>query len=283
MNHFSRLRYPTYYYGKSVFRLFSHNLVQVVLFFKRRGPSKRILRDLRKSRGSKVGMKALILGNGPSLRKINLKNINETKPDIFVVNSFNEMSISSEIKPNFYCLSDPDSIIKPDRDVPHNSDSTFEYIRRNDCILLISHFYRRIGIDNSIKRLYFNDKEFTLFSKNLNPCFPRGYSSVTILKAIAVALYMGYEKIYILGVDNSHFKSLVGNAENHTLLETNTLYAENSLVRMTYDLCPVDGIAGQLLQFANWFGDFSKFPRDKIVNLDTESLIDAFPKATVIS
>ncbi|CAN2170039.1 hypothetical protein MCEGKSE7_00038 [Candidatus Nanopelagicaceae bacterium] len=228
-------------------------------------------------------MKALVLGNGPSLGKINLENVKEMQPDIFVVNSFNQLAISAEIKPDYYCLSDPDSIIKPDRSVPHNSDSTFEYITQRKCTLILSHFYRKIKISESINRIYFNDKEFTLFGRNLNPCFPRGYSSLTILKAIAVALYMGYDKIYILGVDNTEFKSLVGNIDNKTLLETNNLYADNSLVHMSYIFGSAGGIAGQFLQYANWFGDFSKFPQDRIINLDTESLIDAFQKQKIIS
>ena len=205
------------------------------------------------------------------------------KPDIFVVNSFNQMEISNEITPNYYCLSDPDSIIKSERPVPHNSESTFEYIIQNQCTLILSHFYRKFDIPDSIERLYFNDKEFTLFGQNLNPCFPRGYSSLTILKTIAVALYMGYDKIYLLGVDNTQFKSLVGDKDNKTLLDTNDLYGENSLVHMKYVFGSAGGIAGQFLQYARWFGDFKKFPKEKIFNLDTESLIDAFPKQKIIT
>ena len=264
-------------------RLCIFNLVQFLLFFNRRGPSFRTLSSLRKAKRTKVGKYALVLGNGPSLGKIDLANIREMKPDIFVVNSFNQMAISNEITPDYYCLSDPDSFIKPERSVPHNSDSTFEYILQNKCTLIMSHFYRKSDIPDSIKRLYFNDKEFTLFGSNLNPCFPRGYSSLTILKTIAVALYLGYDKIYILGVDNTQFKSLVGNVDNRTFLETNDLYGENSLVHMKYIFGSAGGIAGQFLQYANWFGDFKKFPKEKIFNLDMESLIDAFPKEKKIT
>jgi hypothetical protein len=94
---------------------------------------------------------------------------------------------------------------------------------------------------------------------------------------------MGYDKIFILGVDNTEFKSLIGDINNKTLLETNNLYVENSLVPMKFVFGSAGGIAGQFLQYANWFGDFKKFPRDRIVNLDTESLIDAFPKHKMIT
>ncbi len=258
-------------------------MVQFLLFFNRRGPSLGTLSSLRRTKNSKIGKIALVLGNGPSLGKINLENIRAMKPDIFVVNSFNQMAVSNQITPDYYCLSDPDSIIKPNRSVPHDSDSTFEYIAQNKCILILSHFYRKADIPQSIKRVYFNDKEFTLIGRNLNPCFPRGYSSLTILKAISVALYMGYDKVFILGVDNTEFKSLVGDIDNNTLLETNNLYVDNSLVPMKFIFGSAGGIAGQFLQYANWFGDFRKFPRERIVNLDTESLIDAFPKQEIIA
>jgi hypothetical protein len=265
-----------------VVKLVAFNLIQSFLYFNRRGPSKHTLTALRRVKGSKAGLNALVLGNGPSLAKINLSNIREKNPDIFVVNAFNQMSISAEITPKYYCLSDPDSIIKPDRPVPHNHDSTFEFISKNNCTLLLSHFYRKIQIPESIKCIYFNDKEFTLFSRNLNPCFPRGYSSLTILKAISVALYMGYDKIYILGVDNTEFNSLVGDLENRILLNTDNLYADNSLNRNVYFHSSAGGAAGAFLQYANWFGDFGKFPKNRIINLDTESLIDAFPKSKVM-
>jgi hypothetical protein len=142
----------------------------------------------------------------------------------------------------------------------------------------MSHFYRKSDIPDSINRIYFNDKEFTLFGKNLNPCFPRGYSSITILKTIAVALYMGYDKIYILGVDNTEFKSLVGDIDNNILLDTISAYDKSSIIPMRYVYSSAGGIAGQFLQYSTWFGDFAKFPKDKVVNLNTDSLIDVFPK-----
>lgn len=259
-------------------RLCIFNLVQFLLYFNRRGPSAKTLSALRNMKGTKKGMKALVLGNGPSLGKINIDNIRQTNPDIFVVNSFNQMDLASKIKPDYYCLSDPDSIIEPERPVPHDTNSTIEYITKNECTLITSHFYRKIQLPQSMNRIYFNDKEFTLFGMNLNPCFPRGYSSITILKTIAVALYMGYDKIYLLGVDNTEFKSLVGDIDNHTLIDTSNLYDKGSVVAMKYIFGSAGGIAGQFLQYATWFGDFAKFPRDRIINLNTESLIDVFPK-----
>ena len=38
------------------------------------------------------------------------------------------------------------------------------------------------------------------------------------------------------------------------------------------------GISGRMQSYAHLFGDLNKFPSDKIINLDSRSLTDAFPK-----
>ena len=229
-------------------------------------------------KGTKKDKIALVLGNGPSLSKLNLDDIATFSPDIFVVNDFYLKPIAKKLSPNFYCLSDPDSLISPNIEMRHSPSATLQYIKDNESIVLLPHFYRNIQIPSSIRKIFFNDREFTIFSKNINPCRPRGYSSLTILKTLSVAIYFGYSKIYLLGVDNSEFKALFGDIDNRLWMRTDRLYEDEGIEKYVYPVYSLDGISGKFQQYAIWFGDFKKFTRANILNLDTESLIDAFPK-----
>lgn len=240
------------------------------------------MKPLKKMKGLKYDKIALVLGNGPSLRKLNVEDIEKYSPDIFVVNDFYLKPIARLIQPQYYCLSDPDSLIQPSIEMRHSASATLDYIETNNCTLILSHFYRKLQIPTSIKKIFFNDREFTIFSKNINPCKPRGYSSLTVLKALSVAIYFGYKKIYILGIDNTEFKAIFGSKNNELWMRTDKLYEDKNLEAFTYPVYSSGGISGKFLQYAIWFGDFLKFSNGKIINLDTESLIDAFPKSESI-
>jgi hypothetical protein len=190
--------------------------------------------------------------------------------------------IANNVIPDFYCLSDPDSFVQPDRMVRHSNSKMLDYIDSNNSTLLIPHFYRKfkLGIDNHI--IYFNDREFQFLSRNINPCFPRSYASLTVLKALSVAIYLGYEKVYILGVDNTEFRALCSDQNGNYWLNIARLY-EDSSANLMYPVYSVSGISGKFQQYATWFADFHKFPKDRIFNLDTSSLIDAFTKVSKIS
>jgi hypothetical protein len=285
----NRIRYklkglsqPSYYFGNSLIRLFLFKAVQSFLLFRRRGPSRAVLAPLRASKGTKRGTVALVLGNGPSLAKLNIADITRSKPDIFVVNGFYATKAAHLLKPTYYCLSDPASFFD-NGGIPQSISDTFKYVKNAQSTLLISHFYRRVKFPLRNKVIFFNDREFSSFSRNINPCRPRGYSSQTVMKALAVAVYMGYERIYVLGIDNTECKSLFGDADNNLLVRTNSYYADSDLEHSNLKVLTPSGADAAFAQYATWFSDFKKFSNGCIFNLDSESIVDAFPKVSRIS
>jgi hypothetical protein len=133
-----------------------------------------------------------------------------------------------------------------------------------------------LGVENDV--VYFNDLELASLSKNINPCRPRGYSSQTVMKALAISIFMGYDKIYLLGVDNSECKSLFGDSRNNLWVRTDNYYASSSLKSFDYQVFTPSGADGAFAQYATWFSDFKKFAKGNVFNLDLDSLVDAFPK-----
>ena len=121
----------------------------------------------------------------------------------------------------------------------------------------------------------------TFFSRNILPIKPRGYTSVTLYKALSVACYMGYSEIYVLGLDNTEFYSYYGNL-NNTLGVNAATYAKKKIDALdSSNTSPspfVSGIAGRMQSYAHLFGDLRLFSKHKIFNLDANSLTDAFMK-----
>ena len=276
-NRLKGLSHPSYYFGNSLVLLFLFKLVHTSLLFRRRGPSRALLGPLRATKGSKKGSIALVLGNGPSLNKLEIDDYHLFKPDVFVTNGYYATQIARLIKPTFYCLSDPASFFD-NGGAPQSISDTLNYVSEAQATLLISHFYRKQKLPPNRRVLYFNDREISTFSHNINPCRPRGYSSQTVMKALAIAIYMGYDKIYLLGVDNSECKSLFGDSNNKLWVRTNTYYATSNLKDFNFPVETHSGADAAFAQYATWFSDFKKFATGNVFNLDIESLVDAFPK-----
>jgi hypothetical protein len=139
----------------------------------------------------------------------------------------------------------------------------------------------KIPLKNRV--VYFNDLDASVFTKNIDPCKPRGYASQTIMKALSVAIYLGYDKIYLLGVDNTEHRALYGNQANEIWARTDIYYGTDENLRFDYRITTQSGITSAFHQYATWFADFKKFNVGNVYNLDENSLVDAFPKISRIT
>ena len=97
-----------------------------------------------------------------------------------------------------------------------------------------------------------------------------------------MAVYMGYDKIYLLGFDNSNFLNYRGRPDN-LMQDLGGATAERKFEKKSsfigeYEKEFTSGMAGRMQSYAHLFGDLQKFDNGKIFNLDPYSLTDAFPK-----
>jgi hypothetical protein len=107
---------------------------------------------------------------------------------------------------------------------------------------------------------------------------------MTVLKALAFAVHLGYSKIYIIGLDNTEFIGYEGNKKNQIFLNYRKYFGKikiNLLAseKLNLDFFP-DGLAGRFQSYAHLYGDLNKFKNKNIINLDSESLITNFIKKT---
>jgi hypothetical protein len=236
------------------------------------------IKKITRLKNTKKGFSAFVFANGPSLNKLNKKKIEKLKFDIFAINRYVDGNFPA---PNFYVLSDP-SYFKRDKRCPQNLKIFNKLKNKNVNLFIPSKFLKFVSFKSRIcfsNIFSFCDIENKV-STNINPILPRGYVSLTGFKALAIALYMGYSKIYISGFDNSNMTTGIKSGVNNNLdLYVKHFYKEDRLIRVNL-----------LKQFSNIgmmyycdhavFQDFAMFisKKTKIFNLDKESLITFFSK-----
>jgi hypothetical protein len=198
------------------------------------------------------------------------------------VNSFFQSPAAKKITPDFYCLSDPNYFVEDQTNVTFESDDFLKYLEQTKPHLLVSHFYRRSSKYRKFSVIYFNDREFRWMRRSINPVRPRSYVSLTLYKALAIAIYLGYAEIYVLGMDNNEFAFYDSNSENSVFVNFSKYFADGmSSAVVNAQQKPegfTSGLAGRLQFFGQIYGDLKKFSKYPVWNLDEKSLVDAFPK-----
>jgi hypothetical protein len=179
------------YPGRSISRQFLINFQELFRFVKDTKP-KNSLTNTRALKGTKKGKRALILGNGPSLGKLNLSAVKFDQPDIWVVNDFYKTSIAAQLDINYYCFSDPVHI-NALRNV-HIVDSNYflkDKLRDGEITLVLPHWSANNKFaSQEIKRvIFFDDRQLASWSRNIDPTKPRGYLSITLYKAIRLNFF----------------------------------------------------------------------------------------------
>lgn len=273
---------PHYYHGRSTFKLGIHNFLQLVGYLKTPKPRKMIIKNTSTFRNTKVGKVALVLGSGPSLNALNVEVLDHYVDDVFVINAFNQLKVADRVKPAFYGLSDPAHFVAQAGAQALELTETLSYIKSVGATLVLPHTAYSSHAFADISKIYFDDRERMFLNNSLSPLKPRSYGSTTIYKMLAMASFMGYEKIYLLGFDNSNFLNYRGRPDN-LMQDLGGATADRKIEKKSsfigeYEKEFTSGMAGRMQSYAHLFGDLHKFNSGKIFNLDPYSLTDAFPK-----
>jgi hypothetical protein len=232
---------------------------------------------------TKLQSEALVLANGPSLAKLNFKNLAELKTrekmDVFVVNF---ALVNDGIPPvlvDFLVLSDEGTM--PISTLPE-AISLWKVIDLNRQIKVITpdswHFrFPELQCANGAC-LHFNDNSLEGIRKNINPLKARGYSSMTAYKALAIADYFGYKKKFILGFDNTWFLGLTVDSKNimsQKSIHFKSQYFSDQDVSYQYK----NGVLDYFYEVFHAFKSLHEnFKGSGFINLDQNSLVDTFPK-----
>jgi hypothetical protein len=184
--------------------------------------------------------------------------------------------LSSHV-PTWMVFSDP-ATFKPSEE----AEVLINYLKNNILIkvvmpsLLIPEM-RGHGLTNEIHA--YIDSELVLW-KNINPLYPRGYISMTLYKALAWAIHLGYSKIGVIGMDNTYPRNIFNDKDNWVCnLETHA--GIEDYISDQSDM--YDSVAARLDVLCQLFYHLSYFRDKNVVNLDPYSLTDTFEKTNINS
>lgn len=267
----------------SPLELFKMYIVDKMLLFYGYFKNLSRLKELNKTKQQKnsfKGYNAFVFAGGPSLSKVDFKKIRKYQEEnnykIITLNSY--IINVNEFIPNIHVLSDPAFFgyyqnIKQDR--IKEIEKTIEFLNDNDILCFIPLQFKS---SNKLKKvLYFNDFESKFSNNVIDITKPRGYLSMTAYKALAIAYFLGFEKIYIIGFDNNWFKYITVNEKNEIFyLNKHAIYQADDGVHKV-EKREAKNLGDLLYKHSFLFSDLYKFPKN-IVNLDKESLVDAFSK-----
>ena len=254
----------------------------------------REMAKLSELKGAKTDRTAIVIGNGPSQGLISAELLQEFKKagnEIIAVNFWHLNTGLSKVVPEYLVISDPATLADPKlnisiRDSTRAGNETFlQYLKTHESIKL----FVPIGRVNYFKRIFgesrvlgFVDTEMRWLSSNIDPRFPRGYLGMTLYKALALAIHIGYKQIYLIGMDNTYPRDLFCDSNNRILsIDRHAGVEEVHLVDQTQFIPNMAVWAQDMFQlFSDLRNCFSGY---QVLNLDCYSLTDVFPKINNIN
>ena len=263
------------YPRRSPLLLFIFNLQELSRFVSSPKPTRSELKKTNALKSSKKTFRALVLGNGPSLNKLDFNKIKDEKLDIWVVNSFHQATCAEKLRITHYVLSDRAHFENEYRYLP-----ILEFVRKQEGLILIFPHWVLFDFPEhpflEFDHLIFDDRQLAAWTQNTSPTKPRGYIGLTLYKSLAFANFLEYKEILVLGIDNTEFMGYGSNVNNDFLYKGNHAFQD---VRSGRDLSStmIDGPPGAFIDVAHALGDLYKF-KGNIINLDPNSLTTAFPK-----
>ena len=238
------------------------------------------LKRIKEEAQSQVGGEAIVIANGHSTNKLDVARVSaamETGLKVFAVNSYLFSDLAQLMTPSHYVLSD--GFHRPDA-TNDLSKRLWKVLDENPQIqLLAPHTWYPVLKTRRPETLYFNDCGLEGWTKNISPVRARGYLTLTAYKALALAIHFGYERVHIIGFDNSNYLNYRVDTSGRIWLGGDThFYSVESPDQDLSEMYP-QGMADCLFDHSLALLDLQRcFGHERVFNLDEKSSTHAFAK-----
>jgi len=270
--------------GLSVSRQIAKRLLLLYSFGRVRWKTRtylgKALKGMEGRRNSGVGREALVIAHGHSTSRLNVEGVSravEKGLDVFAISNFYATELSSTLSPSHLVLSDPFQGPNSDYDVAKKIWNHLEH--DHEVQLIAPHaWFPELNVRRT-STLYYNDCGLQGLTKNISPMRPKGYVSRTAFVALAVAIYMGYDRIFIIGFDNTTHRDLHVDEVGEVYKQGNAhFFGAHASADDTSDVYR-RGVADALFSDSLCLIDLDRcFSSSPVVNLDVESSTQAFKK-----
>jgi hypothetical protein len=241
------------------------------------------------------GQRCFIVGNGPSLKDEDLSTLKEEV--VFTVNKIANLPQFNEMKTNYHFWADPAFFaLSPDNEEDLELVKTFFAIRTEAnnpiCFLpsFAGDFIKNFNVKEKLNiRIYSAQLPF-LDGENQEIDFTKptfGYQNV-VQFAIAMAIYMGFSEIYLLGCDSTGLISTIQAYLNEEVSEFAYNVSENEkkfLKKMAENR--EHGIESDFLGWArilHLYGELYRYCSNrnvKLVNCSSKTIVDSIPRESL--
>ena len=243
-------------------------------------PQRDELKRTKELKNTKKGKNCFVFANGPSMNLLDVEKIEKYQKagfDAICMNSYIISDMAKMIIPDYYVLSDPASFFVASNrlisdDVMKTQEKQNKVLNELNIPLFMPAEYSSL---NLFKNYYLFYNFGNRFKSYVNPLKPRGYPTTTAHKALTIACYLGYDEIYICGFDHDFFKNILVDKNNNPYLLVNHYYDEIEI-----KVIPETGknVSTFLWEQHQLFKNLERFKKYNIINLDTNGLVDTFPK-----
>lgn len=273
------------FYPDSVLWLFFkkiNSLRSVLKYFIQVITKWRWLAKIKGLRNSGSSVDAIVIGNGPSQGYLDVTRLLRFKAkggEVICINFWTDNENLCKVIPTYLVISDPLSLSSIATDyIKEKNDELLSYLLKNASVIIVCPLERCDELSELFgndRVLGFVDQELRMWTSNISPMYPRGYTSMTLFKALAVAIWFNYRKIYIIGMDNTYPRNIYCDHDNKIINHEIHAGANDYTIDLSdYYKSVGDGMT----EIAQLFYDARKFKNEKILNLDPYSLTDVFKK-----
>lgn len=256
--------------------ILKRTLREITLVYKEVIPTRKY-RELRKSWAGHMKMAtdrdAVLIAGGPSFTKEMSEIVvrHRSRVDVVAVNFYCKSVTSDSIIPDYYVLSDPGNLRASEPSMRVNNQILTEYLQKHSVRVVCP--LANDWVDKYDPFLCFDDEELFLYG-NISPLRPRGYPSNTFFKAIAIALALGYGRIFLLGLDYDYPRKLWLDKKNQLYLRDEHHYGQQDTSCEPY----FKNVAHALSWWSVDFHLFSRVKAGNIYNVTDSSLVDFYTR-----
>lgn len=260
--------------------------------------AKELLKTNEQFKNTATSRRCFILGNGPSLREVDFDLLKDE--DVITVNQASRHPDFQKLRPRFHFWADPAFFdINPenpgDRELLEAMKSINVNGHRPACFFPIQQqdFVKRFRLDEHLDVHYFYSSSSRSFSPQMRreldftTIVPSGYT--VVMWGIMMAIYAGYEEIYLLGCDTTsiivNLKSILQQNDNGDYGYDVTNNEKERLERMVMR----QGVRSQAEAFLQtlreygWLHEYCQRLGIALVNCSAVTVIDGVPRRSLDS
>lgn len=248
---------------------------------------------------------ALIIGNGPSFKEILENHFNWLKnKELFCVNDFGKTKFYEKLRPESYVICDA-LYWRDDANAAAMASRKELFTALKDKTHWKLRFYcpfeakkykkwrEELVRNEHIEIVYYNNTpvegwdwfKFLFFRRNLG--MPRPHN--VLLPSIFLALNLGYKTLYLCGADHSWLPLITVTSDNRVLMKQKHFYSDNEPAGAPFlkngkeESRLHDVLMTFYIMFSGYFElkRYADFRDGRVINLTTDSFIDAFEKLSL--